>query len=106
MTNKNIGLYELVLGIRQELQKIMATEEVKEQPLLELTDLEVEVTVMVSKAGSGGFKFTLLPIGIEASGEIKSERLSRIKIKFGPIQEYEGELPKGVYAKVIKNKIK
>jgi len=106
MANEEIGLYELILGVRQELQKVMNNSEVKEHPLLELSDLEIEVTVMVSKAGGGGFKFILLPIGIEAGGEFKSERLSRIKIKFGPYQEEEGVLPDGPYAtKVMKSKI-
>lgn len=93
--SKEIGLHDLVKGIRKELQDIMEDPEIKSKPMFKLKDLEFEVAVIVSKAGTVGLKFMLLPVGINGEAKFDSERISKIKITFEPLQEDLKSLPQG-----------
>ena len=86
MAGKEIGLSELVLGVRKELLNITNHPDVQKNPILELVDIEFEIAAVVSGGGRTGLKLMLFSIGAEVRGEIKSEKISKIKMKFGPLR--------------------
>ena len=86
MSHKDIGLHELIKGVRREFQKIMNDPEIKSHPLFMLRELEFEISVLISKAGKIGLKFMLPPIGGGGETNFESEKISKIKIKFEPFK--------------------
>ena len=78
---QEIGIYELVKSIRNELRKIRGDPETQESPLLSLKNLEMELSVVVSRAGEECLKFYV----VTADVKYPKEQTSTIKLTFEPL---------------------
>lgn len=81
MSHREIGIYELVKGIREEVKKISDDPEIKQNPLFNLKNLELELNVAISAASEAGIKFFIVSLG----GEYKKEQVNTIKLTFEPV---------------------
>jgi hypothetical protein len=85
VSDKEMGLYELVKGIREDFKKIVNDPGIKEAPLFIVKNVELELGITVSKAAETGIKFFI----VTGSGEYKKEQIHRIKLEFQPITQVE-----------------
>lgn len=76
---EGIGLGDLITRVATEIRQARDAAP-KNDPVLALTDCELELTVTMTAEGSAGIKVWLLDI----SGGGSVERASKITLKFGP----------------------
>ncbi|MCS7096827.1 MAG: hypothetical protein N3F10_00750 [Candidatus Bathyarchaeota archaeon] len=80
---KELGIYELVKGVRAEIKKLLEDSEIKEEPFFELDSLDLELNVVISNATETGIKFFI----ISAGAKYEKEQVSKIKLGFKPIEK-------------------
>jgi hypothetical protein len=80
---KELGIYELIKGIRAEIKNLMEDQEIKADPLFELDSLDLELSIVVSDATDAGFKFFVASAG----AKYKEEQVSKIKLSLKPLQK-------------------
>lgn len=88
MAGEELDLYELIKGIRQDFGRVRDDPEIQRHPMFRVKEVALEVAITVSKAGSGGLRFTLppvIPIGVEAEAKRQSEHVSKIRLVFEPL---------------------
>jgi hypothetical protein len=79
--NKEIGIFELVKGVHEELTKIKDDVKLGESPLFSLKNLELNLNVAISKATEAGIKFFI----VSADRKVEKEQTSSIKLSFEPL---------------------
>jgi hypothetical protein len=85
MQAKEISIYELVKGVREDIKKIATDPDIKANPLLILKNVELSVNVVVSTATEAGIKFLI----VTANAEYTKEKLASIRMTFEPIFKIE-----------------
>ena len=85
MSNKEIGIYELIKGIREDFMRIQNDPEIQKDPIFAIKSFEIELNVAISKAAEAGVKFFV----VTAGGEYKTERINKITIALEPLIQVE-----------------
>ena len=83
-----IGLYDLIKGLRKNMWEILTDDEIQNNPLFVMKTVEIELNVILSKAGTGGVKFFLVPI--EATAQYEKQTISKIKLSLEVLRNKEG----------------
>jgi hypothetical protein len=78
---KEIEIYELVKGVRKELQKILNDPEIQADPLFNLVKLDLELNVVISKVTDKGIKVFIVTAGTK----YENHQISKIKLQLEPI---------------------
>jgi len=81
MSDREVGIYELIKGVRAEIKKVKDDPEVQKDPLFNLKALELELNVVVSRAAETGIKFFVVTAGVN----YKKEQVNTIKLNFEPL---------------------
>jgi hypothetical protein len=55
----------------------------REQPLLRMSNIDIELKFAVKVEGSGGVKVELLPLGLEGTGNLERNKIHTVALKFG-----------------------
>lgn len=80
---KEIGIYELVKGVREDFKKIKSDREIQKDPLFTLKTIELTLNITITSAAEGGIKFFI----VTADAKHEHEKLTSIKLVLEP--EYE-----------------
>ncbi|MCS7115796.1 MAG: hypothetical protein N0A00_10465 [Candidatus Bathyarchaeota archaeon] len=87
---KELGIYELVKGVREEIKKLLEDSEIMEEPFFELDSLDLELNVVISEATKNGIKFFV----VSAGAEYEKEQVSKIKLSFKPLEKEKARIMK------------
>jgi hypothetical protein len=85
MQSKEISIYELVKGVREDIKKVATDPDVKANPLLILKNVELSVNAVISSATEAGIKFFI----VTADAKHTEEKFASIKLVFEPIFKIE-----------------
>jgi hypothetical protein len=85
MNKDEIGIYELVKGIREDFKKVADDPEIEKNPLLILKTVEISLNVVVSSVTHAGIKFSIL----NAGKKYENEKLTSIKLILEPFVKVE-----------------
>lgn len=85
MSEQEVGFYELVKGVREELKKIALDQDIQQNPLLILKNIELNLNAVISRATEAGIRFYIITAGAKHT----EEKLTSIKLVFEPIFKIE-----------------
>jgi hypothetical protein len=74
---------KLALARAINLAKIGVMNGNREQPLLRMSNIDIELKFAVKVEGSGGVKVELLPLGLEGTGKLERNKIHTVALKFG-----------------------
>jgi hypothetical protein len=81
-----IGLADLIFQVKSELLARHPVEDAKGWPALFWIDqIELELSVSVTREGGGRIKLALIPIEAEVSGSRQEERGNTVKVRIAPL---------------------
>jgi hypothetical protein len=85
MQSKEISIYELVKGVREDIKKVATDPDVKANPIMILKNVEQSVNAVISSATEAGIKFFI----VTADAKHTEEKFASIKLVFEPIFKIE-----------------
>lgn len=78
---ESMGIYDIVGAIHKDLVKLGQDKEIQDSALMVMSQMQVELSVVVSKAGKGNLEFVLVTGGTEYS----QEKINKVKLTFEPL---------------------
>jgi hypothetical protein len=86
MKNRSIGLSELINQVKKEL--LEKSDSLDQIPLLSVEDVELEISVTVSKEGEGGINIQVVELG----AGITHTQVHTVRVRLSPLLSKEERL--------------
>lgn len=86
MTNKSIGLSELIDQVRYEL--LEKPDSADKTPLLSVEDVELDISVTVTKKGEGGLNIQVVALG----AGVERTQVHTVRVRLLPLLSHEERL--------------